>query len=177
MPLADARDIALTRNLSFGDIIDEMSRILTLTYFSDARYLSPNGTKSAFTTTNFINVYHYNQRNIILAYAIAFGTSALAVAMGLYIVATSGYRNGTTDFSSILWATIRNPGLGSLVQQSAPASETRADSSSMTADPHVLKMKLKYGTLIDVHTSDVERREAGENDLSNIEAFGVPGQV
>jgi hypothetical protein len=177
IPSADPRDIPLTRNLTLREIIEEMSRNLTLSYFSDARYLSPNDTKVVVTTTMPINVYHYNIRNLVLAYTVAFGASALAVVIGLYVFAANGYLNRTANFSAILCATIRNPGLGNLIEQSTTRVDAKTNASSMIAGPEVLKMGLKYGALLDDHVSDMERREAGDIDSTNIEAFGVPGQV
>jgi len=175
LPSADPRDIPLMRNLSLREIIEEMSRNLTLSYFSDARYLSPNSTEAAVTTTT--PVYHYNKRNLVLAYTVAFGASALAVAMGLYVFVASGCLNRTANFSAILCATIRNPGLGNLIERLTLTGGAKSTASSTIAGPEVLKMRLKYGTLSDDHISDVERREAGDGDSTNIEAFGVSGQV
>jgi hypothetical protein len=36
---------------------------------------------------------------------------------------------------------------------------------------------LKYGTLLDNHILDTERRETGDLDSTKVEAFGVSGQV
>lgn len=177
IPSADPRDVPLTRNLSLSDIIEEMSRNLTLSYFSDARYLSLNGTKTAVTTTMPINIYHYNVRNLVLAYAVAFGASTLAVAMGLYVFVASGYLNGTSNFSAILCATIRNPGLASLNERCSAVPVAKPDFPSMNASPEVLKMGLKYGALQDDHISDIERREGGHVYPENAVAFGLPGQV
>jgi hypothetical protein len=177
IPSVDPRDVPLTRNLSFREVIEEMSRNVTLSYFSDARYLSPNNTEAAVTTTNPVNVYHYNIRNLVLAYTVAFGASALAVVMGLYVFVTNGCLNRTANFSAILCATIRNPGLGNLIERSTTQVDAKYNSSSMIASPEVLKLGLKYGALLDDHVSDMERREAGDVDSTSIEAFGVPGQV
>ena len=74
-------------------------------------------------------------------------------------------------------ATIRNPGLGNLIERSTTTVDAKTNPPSMIAGPEVLKMGLKYGVLLDDHISDMERREAGDIDSTNIEAFGVPGQV
>jgi hypothetical protein len=177
IPSADPRDIPLTRNLSLSEVIEEMSRNLTLSYFSDARYISPNGTKVAVTTTKPVNVYHYNSRNLVLAYTIAFGMSTLAVALGLYVFVANGYLNRTANFSAILFATIRNPGLGSLIEQSATTVDAKKHHSTMFAGPEVLQMGLKYGALLDDRVAGGERRQDGEGDSTHVEAFGVPGQV
>ena len=177
LPSADPRDMPLMRNLSLREVIEEMSRNLTLSYFSDARYLSPNGTEAAVTTTTPVNVYHYNKQNLVLAYTVAFGASALAVGMGLYVFVASGCLNRTANFSAILCATIRNPSLGNLIERSTSTGDAKSTASSTVVGPEVLKMRLKYGTLLDDHISDVERREAGGGDSANIEAFGVSGQI
>jgi hypothetical protein len=177
IPSFDPIDFALARNLSLREIIEEMSRNLTLGYFSDARYLSPNSTKAAVTTTVPVNVYHYNIRNLVLVYAIAFGASLVAVVMGLHTFAANGYLNRTANFSAILCATIRNPGLGELIERSTTTADSRQHSSSMNPGPNMLKMGLKYGTLLENHISDTERRETGDLDSTKVEAFGVSGQV
>jgi hypothetical protein len=177
IPSPDPIDFALARNLSLREIIEEMSRNLTLGYFSDARYLSPNSTKVDVITTVPVNVYHYNIRNLVLVYAIAFGASLVAVVMGLHTFAANGYLNRTANFSAILCATIRNPGLGELIERSTTTADSRQHSSSMNPGPNVLKMGLKYGTLLDNHILDTERRETGDLDSTKVEAFGVSGQV
>ncbi|KAH7076916.1 hypothetical protein BKA63DRAFT_594509 [Paraphoma chrysanthemicola] len=177
IPFANPLDIPLTRNLNLGEIIEEMSRNLTLSYFSDARYLSPNGTEATVTTTMPVNVYYYNMQNLVIAYTIAFGLSTLAVSIGLYMFVANGYLNGTANFSTILCATTRNPGLGNIIERASTTVDAKRNPPSIVAGPDVLKMRLKYGVLLDDHISDVERREAGDLDERNIKAFGVPGQV
>jgi hypothetical protein len=172
IPVADPRDIPLTRNLSLSEIIEEMSRNVTLSYFSDARYLSADQTNAAVTTTNPVNIYHYNMRNLVLAYSIAFGTSALAVILGLRVFIANGFLNCTTNFSTVLCATIRNPDLGNLIEASTNTQDAKIKSSSMIPNPDVLKLGLKLGALIDDHVSDTER-----TGTPNVQAFGTPGQV
>jgi hypothetical protein len=157
-PTADPRDILLTRNLSLPEIIEEMSRNVTLSYFSDARYLSIDHV----TTTNSVNMYHYHMRNLVLAYSIAFGTSALAVVLGLRVFIANGFLNCTTNFSTVLCATIRNPDLGNLIETSTNTQDAKIKSSSMIASPDVLKLGLKFGALIDDHVSDTERTQNGQ---------------
>jgi hypothetical protein len=93
------------------------------------------------------------------------------------VFVANGYINGTASSSAVLSATSRNPGLGNFVEQSTITVDAKAYSSSTIAGPHVLRMRLKYGALLDDHTSNMERREAGNVQSSNIEAVEMPGQV
>ncbi|XPS71716.1 hypothetical protein M3J09_003893 [Ascochyta lentis] len=177
IPSADPLDVSLSRNLTFSNIIEEMSRNVTLSYFTDARYLSYNSTTAAVTTTIPINVYDYNIRNLVLAYSIAFGSSALAVLVGLYVFIMNGCTNGTASFSSILSATIQNKGLCNVVEQFRATASGQITSPSMVAGPELLQLRLRYGVLIDDERSDLENSEEGERETKRVEAFGVPGQI
>lgn len=143
IPIADPRDSLLTRNFTLREIIEEMSRNVTLSYFSDARYFHPGGIRINMTTTTPVNVYHYNRRSLVLAYSIAFGISGLAVLLGLHVFIANGCLNCTANFSAILCATIRNPGLGKLIEESTITDDPKINSSSMIAGPGVLKLGLR----------------------------------
>lgn len=124
IPSADPVDIPLTRDLTLGAIIEEMSRNMTLSVFTDPRYLSYNSTTAVVTTSDPINVYSYNMRNLILAYAMAICTSILAVIAGLYVFATNGCKNSTGNFSSITCTTIRNRDLTNAMERTACRDRT-----------------------------------------------------
>lgn len=106
-----------------------MSRNLTVSYFSDAKYLSPYRLEAAVATTMLVNVYHYNIGNFVLAYPIAFGASVLVVAIGLYVYAANGYVNGTANFSAILCTTNHTPDLSNLIERSTTATNAKSNFS------------------------------------------------
>ncbi|CAO2650021.1 Nn.00g013130.m01.CDS01 [Neocucurbitaria sp. VM-36] len=177
-PAVDDLDLRLSRNLTIGTIIEEMSRNMTLSYFTDARYLLYNSTSVQVTTTSTYNIYAYNVRNLILAYVIAFGASLLAVLAGMYVYLANGRVNCTATFSSILCATVRNPGLASLVEQAAPLIRVQKKSESLLAGRELLNLRLKYGRLVEEHGVDGESRGFVEDGRhKHVEAFGAPDQV
>jgi hypothetical protein len=179
VPSSDPLDALLTRNLTLRELIEDMSRNMTISYLSDARYLSYNTTTVAVTTTNPINVYSYNARNLTLAYGVAIGTSTLAVVVGMYVFLTNGLRNGTGSFSSIVWTTMRNQRLADAVEQiDVLRSRSEYTRATMVASPEVLELRLRYGTLLDDDRLDAERASEGmESGSARVEAFGLPSQV
>lgn len=168
-PQFDPLDLALARNLSVAGVIEEMSRNMTLSYFTDGKYLSFNTTVANVTIIQPVNIYAYDSRNLILAYGIAFGTSFLAILTGLYVWNSNGQVNYGATFSSILNATSRNPGLKALTEQVATAS------SSLVASEDMLRVKLKYGKLNEESEYNGEREEMSYSP--EVEAFGEPGHV
>ncbi|KAF1849050.1 uncharacterized protein K460DRAFT_415486 [Cucurbitaria berberidis CBS 394.84] len=177
-PEVDMLDLKLSRNLTIGAIIEEMSRNMTLSYFTDARYLSFNSTTVSVTTTKSFNVYVYNVRNLVLAYAIAVGASLLAVLAGMYVYILNGRINTTSTFSTILCATVQNRRLIDIVERAAPLYAFGKKANSLLAAPEMLEARLKYGRLIEQHGGGGQRREYEEaGGFRGAEAFGAPDQV
>lgn len=180
-PSVDPLDVIFARNLSLGAMIEEMSRNLTLSFFSDPRYLSNNeSSKATVTTSELVNVYRYNMRNLILAYAIAIGTSTLAVIVGLYMFVMNGLTNGTGSFSTILCSTIQNRALAEKVEDAMPREvSSRSSLSSTVASPEMLRLRVKYGMMLDdAHGSEMERAGYGERSGGKqAGSFGLVGQV
>ncbi|KAH7371716.1 hypothetical protein BKA66DRAFT_443910 [Pyrenochaeta sp. MPI-SDFR-AT-0127] len=167
-PQYDPQAVEFVRNASLGDILEEMSRNMTLSYFTNSDFLSYNSVKPVVTEFELVNVYAYAARNLLLAYGIAFGTSLLAILAGLFVWNSNGKVNFGGTFSSILNATIRNRGLTELAEQLSSSS------SSLVISDDLLQVKLKYGRLKDENENDIEREERFSQE---VEAFGEPGHV
>jgi hypothetical protein len=179
VPSSDPLDALLTRSLTLRELIEDMSRNMTISYLSDARYLSYNTSAIAVTTTNPVNIYSYNARNLTLAYGVAIGTSTLAVIVGMYVFLTNGLKNGTGNFSSIVWTTMRNRRLADAVEQiGVLRSSSEYTRAAMVASPEVLELKLRYGTLLNDDTLEAgSASERMESRPTRVEAFGLPSQV
>lgn len=64
-----ASERELVGNSTMGELIEELSRYLTLSFFSNDLLLSTNGTNVTVHQTLPCNVYSYAWRNLVLAYA------------------------------------------------------------------------------------------------------------
>ncbi|KAK4221314.1 hypothetical protein QBC38DRAFT_504994 [Podospora fimiseda] len=129
----EVRDLA--RNKTVGELVEELSRNLTLSLFSAERVLDWNSTIANVTITSQANVHFYGSRNLIITYAVTCSFALTAVAVGVI----SLFRNGVSHQIGFLTflLTTRNPRLDSLTI-----------GESMGAMPHskrVTDTKLRFG--------------------------------
>ncbi|KAF8860857.1 hypothetical protein BDZ45DRAFT_550322, partial [Acephala macrosclerotiorum] len=112
---------ALTRNLTMGQLIEELSRNLTLSYFSSDRTWLPQGINTTVNFKSNINIYAYNKYNLALAYGTAILVTILSALVGIKALLVNGVSHGTS-FSSILCST-RNETLDNMTMGSSLATK------------------------------------------------------
>lgn len=103
-----AAEIALTRGLTMGQLIEELSRNLTLSLFSADRTWSPLGANTTVYIAIDTNIYAYSESNLGLAY----GVTIINVIIGMRALKIHGVSHGSS-FSSIMCST-RSPTLDDL---------------------------------------------------------------
>ena len=170
-PFVDPFQVVLSRNLSLAALIEEASRNLTLSLFSDSQYLMSNNSTAAVTTTTHPNIYSYNFKNLVIAYSVAFGAAAAAVVVGSISYFANGQVSCHLSFSSILCAT-RNGMLDDLVKQ----HQLRP----LAVGQGIYDARLKYGTLQASQgegTDGTSVTDLHEPDANLISGFGQPGQM
>ncbi|KAI5456671.1 hypothetical protein BGZ63DRAFT_408815 [Mariannaea sp. PMI_226] len=129
----------LARNKSVGELIEELSRNVTLSLFSAEEILVLNDTKATVNTTTNVNIYSYNRQNLILTYVITFVLALIGVVIG----GVTYYRNGVSyqnSFSSVMLTT-RNPSLDRLT--------TGHRMGAMPLSDALKNKELKFGLLVD----------------------------
>ncbi|KAJ9629864.1 hypothetical protein H2203_002246 [Taxawa tesnikishii (nom. ined.)] len=171
IPTITEADRALAQNKSLATLVEEMSRNVTLSLFSDNQYwhaypspplprvftnLHPRSSQpqtSNVTTTTPVNRYAYASRNLFLAYGIAFFTTLVCVLTGLRaLFVNEGSRDMT--FSTIMTVT-RNPTLDELIQEQSAKD--------------VSETQLRFGAL-------QSRDEGGARRKRHL-GFGLPTEV
>ncbi|KAF4624735.1 hypothetical protein G7Y89_g13434 [Cudoniella acicularis] len=111
--------VGLTReetvvNMTTAELMEEFSRNMTLSLFSVEQAWSSTPQNTTVRTATQLNVFAYNERNLLLAYGLAFCACLGSVAVGL----RAYYLNGTSynsSFSSIV-STTRNSTLDILTE-------------------------------------------------------------
>lgn len=157
-PAIPAAEKALTRGLTMGQLIEELSRNLTLSLFSADRTWSPQGVNTTVNVAVNTNIYAYNSGSLALAYGLAIAVSFGSVIIGLIALKGNGVSHGTS-FSSIMCST-RNKTLDNLTMGYSLATEPLGK--------EVLDTNLKFGLI----------RESGEgHGLTRRVGFGVTGEV
>lgn len=153
-----AAEKALTRGLTMGQLIEELSRNLTLSLFSADRTWSPLGANTTVNVAVNTNIYAYNVGNLALAYGLAIVVTIISVIIGLGALVVNGVSHGTS-FSSIMCST-RNKTLDNMTIGYSLAAEPLSK--------EVLDTDLKFGLL-------PESRE--DHGLIRRVGFGVPHEV
>ncbi|KAF4635830.1 hypothetical protein G7Y89_g2260 [Cudoniella acicularis] len=153
-----AAEKALTRGLTMGQLIEELSRNLTLSYFSSDRTWLPGGINTTVNIGRTPNIYKYNSTNLAWAYGMAIAATVISVVIGMRALVVNGISHGTS-FSSIMCST-RNETLDNLTIGSSLAAEPLGK--------EVEETELKFGLL----------NGRGENHgLIRRVGFGVAGEV
>lgn len=132
-----AAEKALTRGLTMGQLIEELSRNLTLSYFSSDSTWLPGGVKTTVNVARTPNIYNYNSTNLFLAYGLAVGITILSFAIGMRALIVNGVSH-ETSFSSIMCST-RNETLDHITAGSSLAT--------VPLSKEVEKTKLRFGLL------------------------------
>jgi len=86
---------ALARGLKMGELIEELSRNLTLSLFSVERLLVQNGT-TVMVVQTATNVYSYSLRYLINEYAVDGGIALLCIIFGTYAMYRTNYSHETS---------------------------------------------------------------------------------
>jgi hypothetical protein len=118
-----------------GQLIEELSRNLTLSLFSTDKTLSPLGFDTTVNVAVSANFYAYNAVNLLAAYAVAIVASLLCVCVGLRALVVNGVSHGTS-FSSIMCST-RNKTLDELTKGYSLAA--------LPLDKSIKNTELKFG--------------------------------
>ncbi|KAL2074611.1 hypothetical protein VTL71DRAFT_8389 [Oculimacula yallundae] len=163
-----SEDLALTKNMTLGDMVEELSRNITLSLFSSPRFWSNSTYQTEVTTLSQINIYAYNARNLWAAYGSAIFVTFLSILVGFRALLSNGI-SYETSFSTIV-ATTRNRALDDvMVGSSTGAQPLRGE---------VLGTKLRFGGL-----AGEERRTGDEGPNGSTGSgirragFGIQGQV
>ncbi|KAK3990495.1 hypothetical protein QBC44DRAFT_238980 [Cladorrhinum sp. PSN332] len=158
---------ALARGKTVGELIEELSRNLTLSLFSAGRVLS-NSTIAAVTITSSANVYLYGAKILIVTYAVLSTLALVAVIVGMH----SLFRNGVSHeigFLAFLFTT-RNPSLDTLIR--TPGDSTGA----MPHSKRVTDMKLRFGLIKEQHGAECSDDEGDGQELTRV-GFGFEDEV
>ncbi|KAK5996953.1 hypothetical protein PT974_02301 [Cladobotryum mycophilum] len=130
---------ALARNKSVGELVEELSRNVTLSLFSADKVLSENGTEAMVNTTFAVNVYSYNRRNLLITYAATFVASFIGVLIGCIAYVKNGVSYDSSF--SVIMLTTRNQSLDKLAMGHSMGAKPLAED--------VQKAELKFGLLLD----------------------------
>lgn len=157
-PAIPAAEKALTRGLTMRQLIEELSRNLTLSLFSADRTWSQLGVDITVNVAVNTNIYAYNAANLALAYGLAIAATIVSVIIGLRALMVNGVSHGTS-FSSIMCST-RNKTLDNLTMGFSLAAEPLGK--------EVLDTDLKFGLLSESKEDHGRIRRVG---------FGVTDEV
>lgn len=145
---------ALTRGLTMGQLIEELSRNLTLNLFSTDRTWSPQGANATVNIVENANIYAYNAENLAISYGRAIGATVIAVVIGVSALLVNGVSHGRS-FSSIMCST-RDKALDDLTVGYSLAVEPLGE--------EVLATGLQFGLL----------KERDQRPTRRV-GFGLPG--
>ncbi|CZR51150.1 uncharacterized protein PAC_01025 [Phialocephala subalpina] len=153
-----ASEKALANGLNMGQLIEELSRNLTLSLFSADVTWSPQGINTTVNIIANVNIYTYNVANLAMAYGIAIAVTVISVMIGMRALMVNGVSHGTS-FSAIMCST-RNETLDNLTVGSSLAAEPLSEG--------VLATELKFGLL---------NGRGDAHGLIRRVGFGVAGEV
>jgi hypothetical protein len=136
-------------NQSLGSAIEELFQNMTLSLFSDPRFLRDSEDLINVTRSYTRNTYSYSQRNLLLSYGIALFLTLLASISGCMAIFHNG-ASYTHKFSTILRTTT---GLGELVEKNdragadpLPKYLSRARVDLGRSDGDLLELRMVPGT-------------------------------
>ncbi|KAK4059600.1 hypothetical protein Trihar35433_10647 [Trichoderma harzianum] len=170
LPKLLAQDLsALARNKTVGELIEELSRNITLSVFNLDQILAPNKTcnhrrihnDTMVRISSDVNVYSYNRRVLIITYAVVF----LGTLIALLIGGAAYFKNGVShqlSFSAFM-STTRNYRLDELTAGSSMGAMPLRDSIKST--------KLQFGFL---RNAD---EEADREEAMRRVGFGLSDQI
>ncbi|KAL8992982.1 MAG: hypothetical protein Q9169_006684 [Polycauliona sp. 2 TL-2023] len=118
-PSISLEDKGLARNLTLGPLIEELSRNLTVNFFSNPQ--NETGYRTLVNDSSTNNVYHYASRNLLVSYSIAITVTFMSVLLGLRALFLNGVAH-STSFAAIL-ATTRSPSLATVAEGSSLGNE------------------------------------------------------
>ncbi|KAJ4855368.1 uncharacterized protein T069G_10926 [Trichoderma breve] len=160
LPKSLAQDSrALARNKTVGELIEELSRNITLSVFSLDQMLMYNDTMVRISSD--VNVYSYNRRVLIITYAVVFLVTLIALLIG----GAAYFKNGVShqlSFSTFM-STTRNYRLDELTAGSSMGAMPLRDSIKST--------KLQFGFL---RNAD---EEADREEAMRRVGFGLSDQI
>ncbi|KAI5464468.1 hypothetical protein BGZ63DRAFT_503248 [Mariannaea sp. PMI_226] len=153
---------ALAQNKSVSELIEELSRNVTLSLFSAEKILSLNENKAVVNTTSGVNMYVYNTRILVLTYAAVWLLSLLGVIVGC----VAYFQNGVSYDSSFstFMLTTRNSLLDKLAIGHSMGSMPLADD--------IKDRELKFGLLL----RDDDGGTMGHDNVRRV-GFGFEDQV
>jgi hypothetical protein len=149
---------ALTRGLTMGQLIEELSRNLTLSYFSSDSTWLPGGINTTVNVARTPNIYNYNSTNLVWTYGLAVGVTIMSFAIGMRALNVNGVSH-ETSFSSIMCST-RNETLDHITTGSSLAAVPPSEKVEET--------KLRFGLL---------NRNGETQGLIKRVGFGVTNEV
>jgi hypothetical protein len=156
-----AAEKALTRGLTMGQLIEELSRNLTLSLFSADRTLSPLGFDTTVNVAVSANIYAYNAVNLAAAYAVAIAASMLCVCVGLRALVVNGVSHGTS-FSSIMCST-RNKTLDEITKGYSLGA--------LPLDKSIKDTELKFGLFKETGNDQGTVKRVGFGLVSEVETL------
>ncbi|KAF3015023.1 hypothetical protein E8E14_009293 [Neopestalotiopsis sp. 37M] len=159
-PIITEEDKALSQGMHLGDLIEQLSRNVTLSFFSEKQFwsLDGQGYNTTVSAPLLRNVYYYNAKNLWIAYGFAIAFTLLSVGIGAHAFYVNGVSH-STNFSAVLQTT-RNPTLDDLTRGKGLGSKP--------LDEIFKKTKLRLGIL----TSSVDSGEKAAQI-----AFGKPDEI
>ncbi|KAF7899622.1 hypothetical protein EAF00_003958 [Botryotinia globosa] len=122
------------RNHSLARGIEDLATNITISLFSEPKFLKQNATNVPVTFTSSTNVFSYSPKYLYLSYGIAIFFTCLSTILGLYAFYANGVVHSTA-LSAII-ATTRNPDLDIL------AGENWAANTSLSKDIRNVKLRL-----------------------------------
>ncbi|KAF3076700.1 hypothetical protein CFAM422_001044 [Trichoderma lentiforme] len=158
-PTNNTSSSLLARNKTVGELIEELSRNITLSVFSLDQMLMYNDTMVRISSD--VNVYSYNRRVLIITYAVVF----LGTLIALLIGGAAYFKNGVShqlSFSAFM-STTRNYRLDELTAGSSMGAMPLRDSIKST--------KLRFGFL---RNAD---EEADREEAMRRVGFGLSDQI
>jgi hypothetical protein len=78
-----AAEKVLTRGLTMRQQIEELSRNLTLSYFSSDSTWLPGGINTTVNVVRTPNIYNYNWINLVLTYTLAIVVTFMSFVIGM----------------------------------------------------------------------------------------------
>ncbi|KAK6193306.1 hypothetical protein LQW54_012607 [Pestalotiopsis sp. IQ-011] len=110
-PIITPEDESLAQNLGLDALIEQLSRNVTVSFYSDTQFWSApdHGYNTTVTAPYTRNVFWYNAKNLLITYAIALGLTLVSVVAG----ARAFHYNGVShskNFSAMIQMS-RNPTL------------------------------------------------------------------
>ncbi|KAJ5771836.1 hypothetical protein N7520_002365 [Penicillium odoratum] len=160
-------DRNLARNMTFAELMEEIARNATLSLFSDSRFWAKERNLVDVATTIPVNRHFYDQRNLLLAYGIAFGVSLVCLSLGIWALYDNGVSHGMA-FSSILAAT-RNSQVNEITNWNTLGAEPMSETT--------LQAKLMFGVLLHEQIGCSEDNKPENVEGGYYAAFGPPEKI